>query len=360
MNLFTPTIKEPDHPLEQRLMTLLCRVSGLDHGAVFKLVRRDLDWGYIFRTAHPLYAVPLIYFHLKEQIPDGIQGTPLREVFKREYHLSLANNLRLLHEFDRITALFSEHGIPSIALKGTQLIRELYPNPAIRPMFDIDLLVKREDLKGAHEILRNAGYRTVGGKPPRPDHGYYYDAPYRKESGSPVLLELHWDLGEKNRYRINVTPIWNRAVRSNQGPYLEMDDDDTFLYLALHFFKHYLFKRLIWICDLHEWTVRKAIHWERVVERARSQSIATFLLYTVILLEDFYQAPLPVEKDRIIRVGPIRKKILDGYLRRYPLFRSLNRESYIRQRLFAFSCIDRMPDRMRFTRDALRRDRRGK
>ena len=344
------------HVSEQRLMALLTRVSQLDVDAVQEVLNQVLDWDYIYETTCLLGAAPLFYHHLRDLRPAGLQGTPLWDSFRTQYHLAMANNLYFGHELDKIAEEFSGHGIHCIGLKGMVLSRTIYPSPALRPMFDIDILVKEEDLQTACRILGELGYHPLKkgelGKAQR----YQYHAHYFKESASPVILEVHWGLGEKNRYGMNEAGIWARAQKSPYGPYLEMSDDDTLLYLSLHFFKHFLFKRLSWLCDIHEWVNRREIHWDRVVERARSQSIATYLAYTLIILERFYQMTLPVRTEEILRIGPVRKNILDWYLRKYDMFHPMTENSWPIKRLFAFTCIDRMPDRLKFTWDVLRRD----
>ena len=52
----------------------------------------------------------------------------------------------------RIFCLFQEKNIDFIVLKGIYL-RYLYPNPDLRTMSDIDILVHKEDLDKISEIL---------------------------------------------------------------------------------------------------------------------------------------------------------------------------------------------------------------
>lgn len=341
---------------EERLMTLLTRVSQFDPNAVQEALDPGLDWNYIYETACLLGAAPLFYYHLKDLRPDGLQDTPIMDAFRTQYHLTMAGNLYLGHELDRIAGRLSEQSIPCIGLKGIVLAREIYPSIALRPMFDIDILVRSEDRYGAHEIIKGLGYLADEKNFAAGSGKYQYHAHYIRKSASPVILEIHWGLGEKNRYGIDESQIWARAHKSRNGPYLEMSDDDTILYLSLHFFKHFLFKRLSWLCDIHEWILQKEIHWDRVVQRARSQSIATFLACTLMILERFYRMTTPVRPGDILDIGPVRKRILDWYLGEYDMFHPMVNNSFPIKRLFAFTCIDRMPDRLKFTWDVLRRD----
>ncbi|MEK6777581.1 MAG: nucleotidyltransferase family protein [bacterium] len=349
--------EHPDHHHdEHQLMALLTRVSQLDLNAIQRASSVSLDWNYIYETACLLGVAPLFYHHLRNLRPVDLQDTPLMESFKTQYHLVMANNLYFGHELDKMAEKFFGHGIPCIGLKGIVLAREIYPSIALRPMFDIDILVKEEDLHAVGAIVRELGYQPLKNERPDKVQKYQYHTHYIKDSAAPVILEVHWSLGEKNRYGIDESGIWASAQKSPYGTYLEMSNDDTILYLSLHFFKHFLFKRLSWLCDIHEWIQQKEIHWDRVVERARSQSIATFLACTLIILERFYQMTIPVRPGEILHIGPVRKRILDWYLGEYDMFHPMVKNSWHIKRLFAFSCIDRMSDRLRFTWDVLRRD----
>ncbi len=355
MKYFTSRDKEEKQGTERRLITHLNRVSGFDGKAVSALLSQKPDWDFLYRTSAALFAAPLFYWNLKPWAQEEPIASELIPYLREEYHETLARNIHLLHECDTLLKKLAAKGIAVIPLKGAALARDLYPSIALRPMYDIDLLVRKEDLSGVDEMLRKNRYRPLSA--PDPDKGFTYESHYIKETKTPVVLEIHWNLGEENRYRLDIEGIWKRSVPNTGGNGLEMSAEDTLLYLAQHFFKHYLFKRLIWLCDIHEWIDRKEIRWDLLMERARSQSLATFLFYTLKIYEAFYATALPLRPESILKIGPLRRTLLDGYVRRFPMFRPVEKENYLRQRIFAFSCIDRMSDRLRFTMDVLRRDR---
>ncbi len=356
MNFFDVRSEPRLHSGEVRLMKLLTRVSDVDTPAIEETLGDDIRWDRIAHTASNLGAAPLFYYHLNGLDKSAQETVECFEELRTAYFQTMASNLYLAHEFDQLVERLSEAGIAVLALKGMALCRALYPSPALRPMVDIDLLVKPEELDGVFEVAHRLGY-----PPPekrwngRTAEGHYH-LHCIKAGAVPVILEIHWGLGEPRRYRIDENEIWSRAQASPHGPYLEMSDDDTFLYLAMHFFKHFLFKRLSWLCDLHEWIAQRQIDWDCVAERARAQSMATFLGYTLTVLEDFYEKDLPLDATAVAGTGPIRKNLLDWYVREYPMLAPDQRHTWLHRRLFAFASIDRLSDRLRFTWDALKRD----
>ena len=63
-----------------------------------------------------------------------------------------------LAEADTVVALLTEAGVGAARLKGVWIAAALYPDPAMRPMTDVDLLVRPEQIDTAVAALRAAGY----------------------------------------------------------------------------------------------------------------------------------------------------------------------------------------------------------
>ncbi len=56
-----------------------------------------------------------------------------------------------------INSLFEQAGIRAVVLKGLGLAYHYYPEPALRPVSDIDLL-KKDDILPALDLLKQAGF----------------------------------------------------------------------------------------------------------------------------------------------------------------------------------------------------------
>ena len=66
-------------------------------------------------------------------------------------------NERLLHAQDELLSWFEQAGIPCVVLKGSSVAR-YYPQPDLRVLGDIDILVSKPDVDKAKEILEQHGY----------------------------------------------------------------------------------------------------------------------------------------------------------------------------------------------------------
>jgi hypothetical protein len=77
-----------------------------------------------------------------------------------------ARNHRLADELAAILALAGRRGLPVMPLKGSLLSNLYYASPAIRPMADIDLLVRPKDERHFLTLLHSLGYAQL--KPDSP------------------------------------------------------------------------------------------------------------------------------------------------------------------------------------------------
>lgn len=80
----------------------------------------------------------------------------------RESALRAAHRSRLLVEFSRI---LSARTIDVIVLKGRHLALTAYPSPSVRPMSDIDVIVRDTHLDDAWAAAIELGYRPTNQMP---------------------------------------------------------------------------------------------------------------------------------------------------------------------------------------------------
>lgn len=82
--------------------------------------------------------------------------------------------------------------IPLLVLKGAALAHLVYADSACRPMRDVDLLMRPQDARQAHDILRGMGFapsETLTGV----DH-HHLQGLYKTQDDTTILIELHHQL----------------------------------------------------------------------------------------------------------------------------------------------------------------------
>ena len=121
----------------------------------------------------------------------------LATALDREREATALANLRKLGEFRRLAVDCARQRIPLIPLKGLHLAELVYPDPSLRPMADMDVLVPRDRVADALRVLRAAGYgadidadSVHALLPERCNVGVAHEA-------HGTSIELHWALDEK-------------------------------------------------------------------------------------------------------------------------------------------------------------------
>jgi len=224
---------------------------------------------------------------------------------------STARHLLMSRELARLLERFDGARVPVIPLKGPALAETLYPDPALRPGSDLDLLIRRESLERVDDLLLGLGYRR------RPDaHSFQFDLGFDRatlyEAPSGIRVDLHWGLVSDPRYSWNEAEsltVWDRTVplqvagRNARG----LGPEDLFLYLAVHLAVHHALTGLLWYCDLFLILERRAdaLDWEALVERASQWRTRNALYFALFGLERLFGSRVPtVVMARLEPRGP--------------------------------------------------------
>lgn len=121
-------------------------------------------------------------------------------------------------------AILARQAIPAVALKGAWLAARAYPDPALRPMRDIDLLVPQPQIIRAFEALLAAGYHQAGTSELTLDEAVRIDKhmpPLIAPRGT--MIELHHRLWERDGRLDHASPtadeagVLARAIREPDG-----------------------------------------------------------------------------------------------------------------------------------------------
>ncbi len=101
-------------------------------------------------------------------------------------------NTLLTKALGNILSLLEAEGFKVLVLKGAALCHTLYPEPGLRPMRDIDLLLPWDQALAAHALLQRHGFKDRGD--PTSELHLHLAALYKDMYGIQVCLELHRNL----------------------------------------------------------------------------------------------------------------------------------------------------------------------
>ena len=158
----------------------------------------------------------------------------------RQYLQNYRSNTLLLRELSTVLGSLSVNQVECIVLKGAALLTSLYPDPGLRYMCDIDLLVRPQQLPRVIEVLQGCGYRPLSFQLGKDLRGQVM---YVKDGKPAIYIEPHWSLGSAYSYagRIDIEDVWQRAnkLKVANVDTLVLSREDCLLHLCLHLFLHY-------------------------------------------------------------------------------------------------------------------------
>jgi len=141
-----------DFSSEDRLL-LCCARKELDdvcRQEIKHTLENEINWDLLLKSGKRHGILPLVYFHFKD-----MNEIPLWVMEKLEdvYYRIAYRNMRIYTLLIKILNGLNARGIEVILLKGVELAEMIYGNIALRPMYDIDLLVKKEDVSEVEKIF---------------------------------------------------------------------------------------------------------------------------------------------------------------------------------------------------------------
>ena len=179
---------------ERRLALSLAGTAerrGYERDRILESIPR-IDFSLFAGVLHQQGLLPILGARLVALAPDALP----RE-FERHVEASTrASRFRatLLEEVAlRLLSAVEGSGIEALPLKGPLLSERLYGDPALRSSFDVDLLVRRQDLERAAAVVVGQGWKL------RETAGLYKGLPYlhhtlaAPQSWLPTA-EVHWRL----------------------------------------------------------------------------------------------------------------------------------------------------------------------
>lgn len=310
------------------------------------VMSKESFWRYIYQKAELEGVSGLLYSHLANLKLLNFTPDRFQEKITKKYKLILRKNMDNLLCLINLEKKLSENNVQVIVLQGFSLLH-YYRDPGLRPMSDIDILVKPRHKQTILGFLKSDGfYSPFPGNP---------DLVIKKD----IIVDIHThplniDRIKARRYIFpeEISGLWQRALPVNKSQSLfVMDIYDSFLCLSAHALKH-CYGRLIWLCDLNEQLnvlLQNKNGWNSLIMRAESCGQKRILLYTLMILELTHNIKIPsrvkkrlnfqrmnIIENRIIKLisKGIALKTAFIILSLFNIKGSLNKILYIKESVF--------------------------
>lgn len=288
--------------------TRLCTTNG-----------SDIHWQSLYAVALQEGIAPLLFWSLRqagilEKIPPK-----LATAMSRKYYATAAAAAFCAFQLQDLLPRCQTAGVQVIILKGAMLAELHYPNPALRPMSDIDILVKARELEALDTILSQSGYKTA--LPPQPGlkdteaATYLTTRIYRRLDGGGLPFHVHTHLLNStipNDYFLSnfpIAPIWAAARRTRivDTEALVLDPRHQIMHLAEHSLRvtHSL-TRLQYLYDIHRVIhhANEEIDWQTLCSEAHDWQMSSFLYYPLSLARQWLKTIVPLTVTRSLQPAP--------------------------------------------------------
>ncbi len=258
------------------------------------------QWQTIIDTARAHSLLPMLLWTVKRAVPDLVSGEAWEEV------LTVARNSAVRHVWHEyaqteIERAFREAAIPVVWLKGVALARMVYPQPALRPMGDIDALISYERCDEALALVRSLGFEfyeypkfiATGMREAEQDHHYRLQG--SKYDG--IFLELHFRIINDGRV---VFPLekeqWFLTQIDHSIEMLPTFKPEAFLlHLCAHAVLHHgedegFLSRFF---DIHRLVIGKPVDWALFVDQAVKFRWSSAAEYALLVTKTLFHTPIP-------------------------------------------------------------------
>ncbi len=293
-----------DSPLSLLAGLLSAQVSPADVLAV--------RWSEIVQTASRNRLSPLLFHVLDRADALGILDSGERTLLHTEYQQSKVTSFLALSTAREWGRRFAQEGIDAVWIKGVPLSVTVYPEPALRPMTDIDVLVAPQQAEAALHLIETAAGRRAASLAAGIDKHAVIDV----GPANSVRMELHWNLVDLPHQPITEDTTWFVASRTplpGSPDFYGLAPEAHLLYLCahaeiVHGEADFLLQRYL---DLHRLVISTPeLDWGVVVGRAADFGWTYAVERALQIAQRFFGTPLPPSLlDDLRRARPAHENV---------------------------------------------------
>ncbi len=276
------------HPVLRSLM----QASGVD--SLHSLFATGSpDWGLLEHQAATHRMSGLLYEFLRRPGTADRVSPEVLQRLKQEVNNTAGRNLVLWQELVPVLKACATQRLRCVPLRGVAVASWLHPDPILRPMDDLDVLVPREDLPAFLRLLNALGYEQVDHRADFAE-AFYYSLELVTPRG--VLVEPHWTVAYPPFCRhFDMAPIWDRA---SQHVCLDvdawtLDHTDLVLHLCLHLAHKRTMAPFLWWAELDHGARQAAVDWDRLGRQASDSGQGPLVADVLRTLRHICATPLP-------------------------------------------------------------------
>lgn len=289
---------------------------------------------------------PLAYVRWQGQWPQ------LGQRLQPDWYAAAAENQLHQENLAQILAACVRQQLPVILLKGCALAQTVYPDPACRPMSDIDLWVAPERMAEAAAFMPSLGF-TNREKEERPTSLQALsggEIAFRRPDWTHGLVELHWaPIGGWWQYHtavLDTTGMWQRRVPLNAKTasfVFQLDPEDTIIQLAVHIAVNHQFSGTLLrsLADIALTAAARPVNWQLLAHRAKEWRVGTAVYLTLYLTHQLFDLPASQPARHYLRPNRLRRWLLDRLVNPYLALNRADIRTSLARQLLLLLMVDR-------------------
>ena len=307
---------------EEKLISYIVRELAVRQNKDIKnlIDGEKIDWERVKDLLDYHGLMPFAFLSLKkckESFPLDFFNT-----LSKYFYTNIVRNQRFWNEFQLILREFEACKVGVLPLKGLALLYDLYKDKPVRPMCDIDLLVKEEDLEFTKRVLANLGYQVqLYGLTEEYWRTKQCHISFEKKANPKTLVvEIHWGVDFKRKNRNLLSELWERTrVISVGGEVLKtMSPEDAFFSLALHNrrYGNTLSLKSIYDIILLLSKYGTAFNWDYFLKMCKKYELFTVSLFAFYQAEFVMKLNVPKAIMKQLKVPLWKRKLIKWFIKK--------------------------------------------
>jgi hypothetical protein len=243
---------------------------------------------------------PLLRYMLSQYHQDVIVPDHIKLAIDISFKTAAFRSLNAQQSLINIHRLLSQHQTPYIALKGAYLAFHAYPQSALRPMRDLDILVPEDRALEVYELLKNEGFQRLLEYQDNPKIASKnkHHLPALIDPISRILIEIHTSLSGSDDAAFGLAAdeaFWSRSIeRPIASVAIRFESStDLLLHLICHAVYHHRFDNgPLLITDIAFLLDGQEIDWPLFWEIALRENITAGCVLVLKMVERYWPQTL--------------------------------------------------------------------
>jgi len=216
------------------------------------------EWSGLLNFLQANWIIPFFYRKIGSLSQECRPPEAITDEMRQAFLVSCVRSLHMERQLQEIIEAFREQDVRVLILRGPALAFSVYPDPAMRPSTDLDLLVRPEQVVRGRAILESLGYRCLA-KRFETARDFFREECFIHQNnlGNKFPVDLHWVHWElhpffKGSEEVDVEDLFRRSwkVETPTVAFETLHPVDYLIHSAIHLVMiHRMEMRLSWIYD---------------------------------------------------------------------------------------------------------------